>query len=280
MYGENDRRTAEVSPAEQRAIVEKMVKTPINIFMAVMKIFVIIFSVLAIVGLVKFTVDDIIPLFKYSSMSRYSSTFRYSTVFAVLSLAGNAVTAIQLIFGILVGAGVCRTVFSASAKGARMAATYLKRTVVLTIIIVVLNLITNLINAVNGNDTGIEVFLISTAIVVGVLVLYCKYMNGWAYVLEDVAHRIEGMNVFNLPVSVSIKGPAITMASFLGLLSILVIANGKEVFKAASSASGLLDGLAAYNAVVIIVMILATLYFIFAAVSYGAYCSYCTRLHN
>ena len=280
MYGENDRRTAEVSPAEQRAIVEKMVKTPINIFMAVMKIFVIILSALAIVGLVKYTVDDIIPLFKYSSMSRYSSTFRYSTVFAVLSLAGNAVTAIQLIFGILVGVGVCRTVFSASAKGARMAAAYLKRTVVLTVIIVVLNLITNLINAVNGNDTGIEVFLISTAIVVGVLVLYCKYMNGWAYVLEDVALRIEGMNVFNLPVSVSIKGPAITMASVLGLLSILVIANGKEVFKAASSASGLLDGLAAYNAVVIIIMILATLYFIFAAVSYGAYCSYCRRLHN
>lgn len=280
MYGENDRRTAEVSPAEQRAIVEKMVKTPINIFMAVMKIFVIIFSVLAIVGLVKFTVDDIIPLFKYSSMSRYNSTFRYSTVFAVLSLAGNAVTAIQLIFGILVGVGVCRTVFSTSAKGARMAAAYLKRTVVLTVIIVVLNLITNLINTTDGNNTGVPVFLISTALVVGVLVLYCKYMNGWAYVLEDAALRIEGMNVFNLPVSVSIKGPAITMASVLGLLSILMIANGKEVFKAASSASGLLDGLATYNAVVMIIMILATLYFIFAAVSYSAYRSYCTRLHN
>lgn len=280
MYGENDRRTAEVSPAEQRAIVEKMVKTPINIFMAVMKIFVIIFSALAIVGLVKYTVDDIIPLFKYSSMSRYNSTFRYSTVFAVLSLADNAVTAIQLIFGILVGVGVCRTVFSTSAKGARMAAAYLKRTVVLTVIIVVLNLITNLINTVDGNDTGFPVFLISTALVVGVLVLYCKYMNGWAYVLEDAALRIEGMNVFNLPVSVSIKGPAITMASVLGLLSILVISESMEALEDARSIFGMADGLAAYNAVVMIIMILATLYFIFAAVSYSAYRSYCTRLHN
>ena len=271
MYGENDRRTAEVSPAEQRAIVEKMVKTPINIFMAVMKIFVIILSALAIVGLVKYTVYDIILLFEYSSMSRFI------TILTVISLADNAVTAILLIFGILVGVGVCRTVFSASAKGARMAATYLKRTVVLTIIIVVLNLIINLINTIDGNDTGVPVFLISTALVVGVLVLYCKYMNGWATVLEDAALRIEGMNVYSLPVSVSIKGPAITMAVLMGLSSILTIVADAELIR---NMRILGINISTAEIASIISMILATLYFVFSAVAYGAYYKYCEKLHD
>lgn len=268
MYGDDFQKSGEVSAVDSRAVVEKMVKTPINKFMAIIKLIVSIFSIISLVGLVIAAVAIAIPLFD-------ENFFR-----GLLGLAVFAIAGVQLVFGILVGIGVFKTVFHLDSKGARMAATNLKRTVVMVIVFVVLDMLVTVFGATGCNGLSILIYLIRIAIVVSVMVLYYKYIYGWATVLEDVALRIEGTTVYSLPVSVSIKGPAITMAVLMGLSSILTIAVGAELIRNVRGLGINRSAAGIASIISMIIMILATLYFVFSAVAYGAYYKYCEELHD
>ena len=241
--------------------VRKMLRSPVNIVLAIIKLLVMVVLALSLAGnlLSLFGVDSDLHVDVLASIPELRSIAVIYVITELLALAA-------LVLSFLRELGIVGTILGMNAKFARLASSMFKVFMVFAIISFVLSLVSymiNLFNACSGTN-GAYVFAVVIAMVIAsvIMIIYIRYLKGWKNIFEAVSYEIERWELDSYPQAEFIAPFAIMMAVIFGIAGIVFAVKAGSVFGELKLSGGIIAA----------VMFLVMLYFILIVAAYKQYC--------